>query len=152
MTRKVVIPASLIAGLLLGGGTVEYWHRQFDQRSKQTFEQKLRCKSLADQFIRDHSGDDSHGIALGQVDYSSSSNSCFAAVTTFTRYGNALWKGWGVVDLVSGKAESMGTCSPAYDCADGRDLRYSQNMDIAFKNAIDGTSLPRIKSPRTTGK
>jgi hypothetical protein len=151
MTKKVVIPASLIVGLLLGGGTVEYGHRSFDQHSKQAFEQKLRCKSLADQYIREHS-DDPHGTALGQVDYSSSNNTCFATVTTYTRYGNAVWKGWELVDLVSGKVESMGTCSEAYDCADGRDLRYSQNMDIAFKNAIDGTFLPRIKSPRTTGK
>jgi hypothetical protein len=139
MFNKMAIPAlSLALGLLIGGGTVEYGHRRSDFKSKQKFEQRIRCKSLADGYVRKESNK-TEGVLLSEVGYSAIHNSCFAAVTTY----RDPFQGWELVDLLSGKTTQIGTCNVQRNCGNGNDMKYSADLDIAFKRAIEGTeSLP----------
>jgi hypothetical protein len=108
-------------------------------KSKQKFEQRIRCKSLADGYVRKESNE-TEGVLLREVGYSSIHNSCFAAVTTYSDP----FQGWELVDLLSGETTQIGTCNVQRNCGNGNDMKDAADLDIAFKRAIDGTeSLPK---------
>lgn len=143
MSRKMIFPAAVaLLGLLVGGGAVECAHRSYDQRSKEMFARRERCKSLADQYVRQNTTSDTT-LFLQRADYSASSNSCFAAAERFTNYRTASYQEWELVDLLSGEVTSIGSCSEQRDCGNGRDIHFLNRLDVVFKSAIDGTIPPK---------
>jgi hypothetical protein len=143
MFKKMAIPAlSLVLGLLVGGGSIEYGHRRSDLKSKQVFEQRIRCKTLAESYVRKESNDTNY-VHLEQVGYSAKSNSCFAAVTTWSDP----YRDWILVDLLSGESTDVGICNEQRDCGGGNDMKYAADLRAAFKMSIDGTGpLPESGS------
>lgn len=126
----------LLLGMILGGGSVEYGHRHFDARSKAAFEQRARCKSLADRYAR-ASTNDTQAAILERVDFSPSRNSCFAEI--HLGYADDV-RGWELVDLLSGKETLIGLCNESRDCGNGRDIKMEKDLNAEFEHAIEGTS------------
>ena len=152
MTRRVIVSTlAIIVSFALGGGSVEYLHQRSDQQSKQAFDQKLRCKVLADEYIRGvQSKDENRAADLNQVDYSKSSNTCFASINVLKTYGASTpaetsWMDYELVDLVSGKVDLIGFCNENRDCGDGKDIKLNQELTDAFKQAIEGKNLSAKK-------
>jgi len=142
MSRKIIIPTlAALLGLAVGGATVDYIHRHNDQRMKQAFLQKEQCKSLAERYIRENSKDKTN-LLLKEVDFSTASNSCIAAIDRFENFPAGLDENWEVVDLLSDKVTLVGWCSEQSNCGNGRDIHFEQRLDIEFKSAIDGTKPP----------
>jgi hypothetical protein len=142
MSRKIIIPVlTAFFGLLVGGATVDYIHRHNDQRMKQAFAQKERCRSLADRYIRENSKDETN-LLLKEVDFSQASNSCIAAIDRFENYPAGIDENWEMVDLLSGKVTLIGWCSERSNCGNGRNIHFEQRLDVEFKSAIDGTEPP----------
>jgi hypothetical protein len=133
---KIALPLwFLLLGVILGGGSVEFGHRHFDARSKAAFEQRARCKSLADRYARETTNDTQAAI-LERVDFSPSRNSCFAE---FRGYADDV-RSWELVDLLSGEETLIGLCNENRDCGNGKDIKMESNLNAEFKHAIEGTS------------
>lgn len=142
MSRKFIVPTlAALLGLLCGGASVDYIHRQTDQRSKKAFAQKQLCKSLADKYILEKSKDET-SLFLRKVDFSPSSNSCIAAIEGYTTLPAGQDSEWELVDLLSGEVTYIGSCSEQRDCGNGRNIHFDQRLDVEFKSAIDGTQPP----------
>lgn len=142
MQKKIVVPiVAALLGLTVGGAAVEYLHRHNDQRIRQAFAQKERCRSLADRYIRENSKAET-SLTLQEVDFSPSSNSCIAAIWSFESNPTRYYEDWKLVDLVSGKETLVGWCGVGNDCGNGRNIHFGQRLDVEFKSAIDGTQPP----------
>jgi hypothetical protein len=149
MTRKTIVPAlALIAGFAVGGGSVEYIHQRNDQQSKQAFDQKLRCKALADAYIRTQNKDETALSNIDEVGYSQSTNTCFAAVHEYETFGQATWVEYSLIDLTSGKIDSIGSCDENRDCGNGRDMKLSSELSDDFKQAIEGKDAATKKAAK----
>ena len=86
MSRRIwiFVTVLLISGILLGGISVEVYHRTSQVRRRETFNQKTRCNSLGKKYAESQSA--SFGLAtnvyvVNLVDYSESRNSCIAELT-----------------------------------------------------------------------
>ena len=142
MSRKFIFPVlAALLGILGGGAAVDYIYRHNDQRMKQAFVQKERCRSLADRYIRENSKDET-SLLLKEVDFSRASNSCIAAINRFENYPAGLDENWEVVDLLSDKVTLVGWCSEQSNCGNGRNVHFEQRLEVEFKSAIDGTEPP----------
>jgi hypothetical protein len=142
MLRKIAVPVlAALLGMVAGGVTVDYIHRHSDQRMKQAFVQKERCRNLANRYIRENSKDET-SLTLEEVDFSPASNSCIAAIWSFDPNPIRYNEDWRLVDLVSGKETLVGSCGVGNDCGNGRNIHIGQRLEIEFKSAIDGTQPP----------
>src|SRR6266446_8131255 len=68
-------------GALVGAAGVQTAHVISDRNSRELFGQRLRCKALADKYVRGRS----HTIALSRVEFSRTRGSCIAS--TFEQVG-----------------------------------------------------------------
>jgi hypothetical protein len=142
MPSKFIIPTlAALLGLAVGWVIADYFHRHSDQRMKQAFAQKERCRSLADRYIRENSKDET-SLELKEVDFSPASNSCIVAVDRYENFPAGIDENWEVVDLLSGKKTLIGWCSEQSNCGNGRNIHFEQRLDVEFKSAIDGTQPP----------
>jgi len=133
--KKIAIPLLfLLLGAILGGGSVEYGHRRLDIRSKARFEQRSRCKSLADAYARQNSTDNDY-VTLRMVDFSEAQNSCIAGFNEWT-VGD--WRDWELVDLLTGKSAPIGSCNESKNCGEGRNIKFDHDLETAFKQAVAG--------------
>lgn len=126
----------LILGAIIGGGGVESFHRVRDRQRHEIFEQRLRCKQLADAYAKSNS-DDSTTVFIERIDFSSRRNSCLAAVSTAHRN---LWN-YDVVDVITGETVHSGMCfeDQKYGlqwCGNGRDMKLTDERDKAFDAAL----------------
>lgn len=141
MNRKIAVPAlTALLGLLVGGTSVECAHRYHDRSSKEAFAQRMRCRTLADKYVRSNSNEDV-SVTLQKVDYSPASNTCFAGFETWisSSLGNEV--SWDLVNLLTGEETPIGICNLS-QCGEGPNIHYEDRLDVAFKNAIDGTVPP----------
>lgn len=138
MLKKIAIPSlCLIAGLAIGGGSVELNHHRAESRSKEQFQQRIRCKSLADRYARDNTHENQAAI-LVVVDFSPLLNSCIAGFHTMDND----YMDWELVDLLSGKETSMGGCFESRNCGNGKDMKLDADLEAAFKMAVEGSEAP----------
>ena len=136
--KKIIIPVLfLIAGLAIGGGSVELNHRRVESKSKELFQQRIRCKSLADRYARENTSGNQAAI-LEMVDFSPSLNSCIAKFHTLEND----YRDWELVDLLSGKETSMGGCFESRNCGNGKDMKLDADLEAAFRMAVDGSQQP----------
>jgi hypothetical protein len=133
--KRIAVPGLfLIAGLAIGGGSVELNHRRVESKSKDLFQQRIRCKSLADKYARENTNDSQTAI-LEMVDFSPSLNSCIAEFRTWEKD----YRDWELVDVLSGKQTSMGGCFEGRNCGNGKDMKLDADLEAAFRLAVDGS-------------
>lgn len=92
----------LIAGVLLGGGSVELYHSRTSERSKEVFNQRLRGNSLAKKYEQAQSmsvGTSSMTFTLMTVDYSEAKTSCIAEYTLTSSAGAMVLSSIEIVDV-----------------------------------------------------
>jgi len=93
-TRKITIIA-LIAGIVLGAAATEAFnvYRQF--RDSRVFQERLRCRAVADDYVKENSTDEKNTdrsgsfLTLNKVDYSPGRNSCVADLVKDRYFPNA---------------------------------------------------------------
>ena len=129
--------AALI-GAVVGGASVELYHHHYDGLSKEAFAQRSRCVALAHQYIRNNSDNDTN-LYLDKVDFSQTSNTCIAAIHSYTSYGASTEQSWELVDLLTAEVTPIGSCNEQRDCGHGRDIDYLDRLNSAFKRAVDGS-------------
>ena len=143
MLRKTSIPIALVlSGSILGYGSSELVHYSNDKHSKQTFDRKLRCKILADEYTSDGSKGNTGVMTLDNVGYSAADNTCLASVVVYDFIGSISQKRYEVVDLVSGKETYVGSCGTGADCSSGKDIKLENQLDLEFHRAIAGDHSP----------
>lgn len=144
--------ASLIAGILIGGGGVEAHlgstatrQRAILARSKQVFDQKLTCNRLGKKYVEENTDATAlnadatillqHVYTLEQVDFSEQKNSCVAMVTSLTdttgKPPAEIWR-LQIVDLGTEEILDVDSCPEHGDC------QYAHSvLDPEFKKMVD---------------
>jgi hypothetical protein len=126
-----------MVGILSGAFTSEALHMVRDKHRHEVFDERLRCKSLADAYIKANSDEHSY-LMLERVDFSPSRNSCIA-----TSRGTNLQDGderYFVVDVISGERLFNRGCSgdetsKSY-CGNGRNGALKDERDKTFERAV----------------
>jgi hypothetical protein len=136
MNRKTTIV--LVIGILLGSIAVEAIHIIRDKHRHEVFEERLRCKGLADAYLKAETEEDSY-TTLDRVDFSPSRNTCIVATRQL------IYRHWSerfaVVDVISGESLFHGWCtgddatSKSY-CGNGGNVRLKSERDKVFDKAI----------------
>jgi hypothetical protein len=165
-TRKITIIA-LTGGIVIGAAATEGFNVYRQSHDSQIFQERLRCKAMADEYVKKKSDKDctddsarSDGITMcldlipGQVDYSPARNSCVAGVETTTVIrGSRPILTETVEDLLSGETLFSAKCTK--DCEvlewtfvkDAFDyVRNNASEPIEVQKAVD-TYLESSKSP-----
>lgn len=78
MNKKMWLCA--VGGVLLGAAVVQTAHVISDRNSRELFGQRLRCKALADKYVRDRSADGGM-VDLSRVEFSRRRGSCIASTS-----------------------------------------------------------------------
>ena len=141
--------------LVVGAGLNETRHSLLKRKSEvkdrdthELFQHRLRCKSVADDYIKADS-DDSSTLFPDRVDYSSSRHSCIA---TFIRYTTGKRKvqhcncfiethDYETVDLLSGETLFSDFCEEndsesRWFCGNGRDMKLNEERGKALESAL----------------
>jgi hypothetical protein len=125
----------LVAGIVIGGFSVEVVHRHLGMKSKERFEQRARCKSLSDSYARENT-DSGTSVFIKMVDFSESQNTCIAA---FNGWSQSRFEDWQLVDLLTQKTTYIGSCDIQKNCGEGRDMKFDSEMEAEFNRELDGT-------------
>ena len=148
MTRKITIMA-LIGGVVLGAAATEGFnvYRQSQDSYRQShdsqiFQERLRCKTAADAYIKEKSTDfkedpTAHSgvsVTLDKVDYSPARNSCVAELETAYIPSPLAFKS--VQDLLSGETLT------SVKCDDVCEMMGSPFIDSVFDYAMNNASKP----------
>jgi hypothetical protein len=137
----------VLFALCIGAGLDETLHVIRDQKTKvedrsshETFQQRLQCKSLADDYAKKNSENNST-LFLERVDFSPSRRSCVAAFTRWTTGKRGELHDYETIDIVSGETLFSAVCiendpKATTFCGNGRDLRLDQERKKALEDAL----------------
>jgi hypothetical protein len=135
-----------VVGALVGAAAVQTFHTIHDRRNEDRFKEGLRCKALADKYVKDNASD-SKGVVVNRVEFSRGRNSCILSVVehfstapleqAFLEHGlpkftsppldNYTVK---VVDLLTGEELFSRMCNGSNECA-----QTLQKQEDVFKDA-----------------
>lgn len=138
MKRTPEVALIAFIGLCAGAGLDEALHAFRQRNIAQSFQQRMRCRRLADEFAKKESSE------IEQVDFSPSRNSCVAS----TLRGRAVQDGdlewtYQTVDIVTGETLFIRSCytadakSPSF-CGNGHEMEIISEQDKAFAKALSG--------------
>ena len=110
--------------MVIGAGGSEGFHVLWGSHRQNSFEQKLRCKQLAESYVRSNSNDMST-VYLERSGFSIHRNSCVAATSKV--FMSDSWD-YEVVDVISGDTLHSGNCfsnktSDSLWCGNGRNMQ-----------------------------
>ena len=145
MTRKITVMA-LIAGILLGAAATEGFNVYRQSHDSQIFQQRVRCKAIADAYVKANSTDveanpdatSGVSVTLDKVDYSPARNSCVAELETAYVAPRVAIVSDSVQDLLSGETLFSAHCRG--ECQAGP-LKFTE-ADDAFDYVINNASAP----------
>jgi|ERR1035438_5621912 hypothetical protein len=147
MMTRYITTIALTSGIVLGAAATEGFHiyrqshdGQMFQHDSQIFQERLRCKAIADAYVKgENSSDSEHGpySTLDKVDYSPVRNSCVAEAEK-AYYGPRAVVIYSVQDLLSGDTLFSVIC--AGDC--GEETLRSVYVDRAFDEVMNNPSQP----------
>src|SRR5579859_5434236 len=129
---KLKIAVSLTIGILAGAALVQIFHATHDLHRQELFAQKLKCKNLADNYVKTNTSS-FEIIFLDRNDFSASRNSCIASASV--RSGGHT--SFDVVDVITGEILFTGSCnekdanSPSF-CGNGKDIALMEQRDREF--------------------
>jgi hypothetical protein len=158
MTRKITIMA-LIAGIVLGAAATEGFNIYRQSHDSRIFQERLRCKAVADAYVKENSTDfkedDSTAqswvtVTLDKVDYSPARNSCVAELeTTYSsqRVALANFEDLSVRDLLSGETLFSSRCIK--NCEVLRVVWGDRAFDYVMKNASEPSEIERLAPSET---
>jgi hypothetical protein len=146
MTRKVTI-AALMIGIVLGAAGTEGFNVYRHSHDSQTFQERLRCKAVADAYVRENSTNFKKDpnpvigvtVTLDKVDYSLARNSCVAELETTNWFPRAALEKSSVQDLLSGETLFSAKCTE--DCVVARPDYTDLAFDYVMKNASEPVKL-----------
>jgi hypothetical protein len=144
MWRTRITVVAFLVGVLVGTGSVEAFHMIRDRNHRQVFEEKIRCKGLAEVYVKSNSEDESF-VLLERVDYSPARNSCIASALEVHEPGHGSSEHYRVVDLLSGETLYKGFCNNNSEsgttyCGNGRNVALANARDAAFASALKSPS------------
>jgi hypothetical protein len=140
MTGRVSISTAVVflVGAVAGALAVGIYNHLSARNAQETFEQHLRCRQLADEYVRKES-DDTDTVFLRAVDYSRDSASCIASFETWEHISNTYTVlRWQVVNLLTADEIYGASCHEQTDCGDGNNIRIATSAQSAFDDAIRG--------------
>lgn len=139
--RQFVIIGLL--GLVVGVTLDEGFHalRVRTKANTEAFQRRLRCKNLADNYLKE-SSDDNTTVLLDRDEFSPARNSCIAEVTRTehgVRGGRLLM--FDAVDILTGETLFTGLCNgndanSATFCGNGRDMQLMERRDKVLEAAL----------------
>jgi hypothetical protein len=138
---KLGWPGVFVAGIALGVAMTTVIQRTLLGHAAGMFEQRLRCKVLAETAAKKEAANwsffDNVSVFLDRSDFSSSRNSCVASESI---YGDNGFQQQQVVDIITGESLFHQSCqgeasSPEY-CGNGRNVKMSQLGEAAFTKAV----------------
>jgi hypothetical protein len=112
-----------MVGTVIGAVGVEAYHRTALTRSRELFNQKLRCSSLGQNYATENSssiGPTLRNYTLNRVDFSESRNSCIAEIIySQSMLGRPDLDIWNVqiVDLATKELLMLNQCANGPDCS-----------------------------------
>lgn len=135
-TRRITVV--FVLGLLVGAVFVEGIQIIRDHNRREIFEQRLKCKNLAEDYVKANS-DNYTSVFLDRADFSTSRNSCIASTNEYS--GSAQFTTYQVVDVVTGELLSTDFCdnhdsqSTSF-CGNGRNMKLRRERDEAFDKVV----------------
>jgi hypothetical protein len=134
----------LLLGCLIGAGLAQLFHIVRARRGAGLFEQRLRCKGLAESYQKDNSNE-FDDVILVRVDFSAAHNSCIASAeeisTAISRQNR--YVAFKVVDLLSGQVLFRQTCRAGRDaegqsdyCGNGSEASLTKARDDYFEHEL----------------
>jgi hypothetical protein len=142
--KKLWVVALL--GALIGAGLVQAIHTVRDRQraSDRLFEQRLRCKDLAEAYVNKESNKSDvleTAVGLERVDFSSSRNSCIASTFggEYSRSRTVL--DYQVVDVISQEILYSGSCNNTDQrastfCGGGKNMKLMEERDKVFEETV----------------
>jgi hypothetical protein len=123
----------VLVGALVGAAGVRGAHLISDRNSRELFGQRLRCRGLAEEYVKEHSTPH-YTVVVDHVEFSRSRSSCIAATDEQIGDVRNLSISWDltykVVDLLTGETINTLRCSGQKDCA-----QRMQDREQAFQKA-----------------
>jgi hypothetical protein len=124
----------------IGAGLVEGVQiiRDHDHNRREIFDQRLKCKKLAEDYVKANS-DNYTSVFLDRADFSTSRNSCIASTNEHS--GGAQFTTYKLVDVVTGELLPTDFCdnhdsqSTSF-CGNGRDMKLRRERDEAFAKVV----------------
>lgn len=136
-----------LVGLVLGAALDEGLHalrnrkpRFRNQDSSQLFQQRLRCKSEAEEYEKKFS-DSNTSTSSDKIEFSPARHSCVGEFTRISSgHGTEVWV-YETVDILTGESLFSGTCvenNPKSNifCGNGRDMKLRDGQDKALNEAL----------------
>ena len=139
-TRKITIIA-LTGGIVLGAAATEGFNVYRQSHDSQIFQERLRCKAVAEAYVKENSTDKNstdqmgHFVTLDKVDYSPARNSCVAATESVSFYPGGHFATENVRDLLSGETLFSLNCNKGLDCEAAQVVFLDRAFDYVIKNA-----------------
>jgi hypothetical protein len=139
---KRLWPFALVAlvSLCLGVVLDEVAHSARNRNNAETFEQRLRCRSLADAYEKKESNTDAT-VIIEKVDFSRMKRSCIATVTRASGIAQSPVWFFQTLDLVTGDELYSEWCSekspdPRFSCGNGRNIELMRKRDEVLEGAL----------------
>lgn len=137
MNRTIRTVLLLIFGMVIGAGGSEGFHILRDSHLQNAFQQKLRCKQLAESYVKSNS-DGTTTVYLERSGFSTHRNSCVAATSRI--FMSDSWD-YEVVDVITGDTLYSGNCfrnktSDSLWCGNGRDVQLLEERNKAFDEVV----------------
>jgi hypothetical protein len=139
-TRNWFALTALI-GLGIGVGSDEVLHAFRERKSAEFFQQRIRCRHLADNYANKESSD-FNSFLIDKVDFSPVRNSCIASASRVRAIPNngPEWT-YQTVDIVTGEVFFIRSCygtdekSPLF-CGNGYNMKLMDERDKALEAAL----------------
>ena len=145
-TGRGHVIGALILGLVVGILSASAYWRYRDLKTVGSFEQNLRCREIARSYEREHADRLTGAVAIDQVEFSPTRNSCIAKAVEISGSGRFETWNYKVIDILTNDSESAGECYMTRgECGGGNDIRFMGQQEKLFEWFV--TSNPRQKSP-----
>jgi hypothetical protein len=139
MTPRKITTMAFIAGIVLGAAATEGFNVYRQSHDSQIFQERLRCKAVADAYVKENSTDknstEPRGVflTLDKVDYSPARDSCVADLESVHYNPYGVLRTEMVEDLLSG--ETLFSLNCTEDCEMLQPLCVEPAFDYVMKNA-----------------
>jgi len=140
MTTRKITTMAFIAGIVLGAAATEGFNVYRQSHDSQIFQERLRCKAVADAYVKENSTDENStepmgvSLTLDKVGYSPARNSCIADLESVIYYPGGARRTENVEDLLSG--ENLFSVN----CTEGCEMLQVMSVDPAFDYVMKNAS------------
>jgi len=140
MTTRKITTMAILSGIVLGAAATEGFNVYRQSHDSQIFQERLRCKAVADAYVKEETSTDPEHVflTLDKVDYSPARNSCVAELESISFFKGGALIFQSVQDLLSGETLFSLQCNK--DCVEM--LQKSEWIDPAFNYVMNNADEP----------